>query len=125
MVVIHAKCGGKGKTLVKHHAVEQQVFQTPPPTESEATEANTSGLDVTTSTSSIFSSAAASQAGNESNLSPVPSDNELNEPLVCKSIAKTMQPAVSSTPSGSINPKWAATPIKKPRHRTAKKTNGF
>ena len=125
MAAIHAKRGGKGKTLVKCHTAEQQVFQTPPPTESEATEANTSGSDVTTSASSIFSSAAASRAEYESDLSPVPSDNELDESLMCKSIANTTQPAASSTPSGSINPKRAAAPIKKPRHHTAKKTNGF
>ena len=124
MAVIHAKHGGKGKTLVKCHTVEQQVFQTPPPTESEATKANTSGSDVTTSTSSIFSSAAASQAGNESDLSLVPLDNELDEPLMCKSIANMMQLAVLSTPSGSINPKWAAAPIRKPCHHTTK-TNDF
>ena len=124
MAAIHAKHGGKGKTLVKCHTAEHQVFQTPLPTESEATEANTSGSDATTSTSSIFLSAAA-QAGNESDLSLVPSDNELNESLMRKSVANTMQSAASSTPSGSTNPKRAAAPIKKPCCCTAKKTNGF
>ena len=124
MAAICAKHRGKGKTLVKCHTVEHQVFRTPPPTESEATKANTSGSDAMTSASSIFSSAAA-QAGNESNPSLVPSENELDESLMHKSIANTMQSAASSTPSGSTNPKWAAAPIKKPCHHTAKKTNGF
>jgi len=127
MAAIRAKRAGKGTTLVKRHTVERPVFETPPPTESEVTEANASGSDVTTSASSIFMSAATGQAGNDSDLSSVPSDNELDESHMHKSVANTTQLAASSTapPSGSVNPKRAAAPIKKPRRRTTKKTNGF
>ena len=127
MAAIRAKRAGKGTKLVKCHTAECPVFETPPPTESEATEANTSGSDVTTSASSIFTSAATAQAGNDSDLSSVPSDNELDESLVRKSVANMTQLAASSTapPSGSTNPKRAAAPIKKPRCHTTKKANGF
>ena len=121
-----------GKKLVKRRdPAEDEVFKSPPPPECHATAvtgmANTLGSssDVTTPASSTFMSTAATQAENDSDLSPVPSDNEFDESIKQKSIANMTQSAVSSMPSISNNPKHAAAPVKKPRRRTTKKTNGF
>ena len=130
MAAIHAKRVGK-KLVKRRDPAEDEVFKSPPPPERHATAAtgmaNTLGSssDVTTPASSTFMSTAATQAENDSDLSPVPSDNEFDESIKQKSIANVTQSAVSSMPSISNNPKHAAAPVKKPRHRTTKKTNGF